>query len=67
MATVAEMMEFLSKFPPDAIVECRKEVTRGYQTYTVVEPVDIKSCSVCDYTSSHKRRGISKRGWKNYY
>ena len=52
MATVAQMIEWMKTLPQDAEVECGVEVTEGYSTYMKMEPVDIESCVVCDYTGS---------------
>ena len=54
MTTVAQMIEALQKFPPDAEVECMKEVTRGFDTYNAMKPVDL-DFTVIDYTSDADR------------
>ena len=51
MTTVAQMIEWMKTLPQDAEVECGVEVTKGYQTYKSMEPVDIEACYVFDYTS----------------
>lgn len=53
--TVREMIAFFQTMDPDAEVECGKEVTRGYDTYMTMEPVDIEDCIVSDYTSEADR------------
>lgn len=53
--TVREMIAFFQTMNPDAEVECGKEVTKGYDTYMSMEPVDIGDCTVCDYTSEADR------------
>ena len=55
MATVAQMIEWMKTLPQDAEVECGVEVTRGYQTFMSMEPVDIEACDVLDYTSKEDR------------
>lgn len=53
--TVAEMIAFFQTLPPDAEIECGKEVTKGYDSYMEMVPVDIADCTVCDYTSEVDR------------
>ena len=55
MTTVAEMIEWLKTLPQDAEVECGVEVTKGYDTWMEMRPVDIKACDVFDYTSEQDR------------
>ena len=55
MTTVAQMIEWMKTLPQDAEVECGVEVTRHYQTYMSMEPVDIEACDVLDYTSDEDR------------
>lgn len=50
MTTVAQMIEWMKTLPQDAEVECGVEESAGYERYMVHRPVDIKSCSVFDYT-----------------
>jgi hypothetical protein len=46
------MIEWLKTLPPDAEVECGVEEWHGgYECRMVMQPVDIESCSVHDYTS----------------
>lgn len=54
MTTVAQMIEALQNFPADAEVECMKEVTRGFNTYNAMKPVDVNFTWV-DYTSAALR------------
>jgi hypothetical protein len=56
MTTVAEMIEWMKTLPQDAEVECGVEVTKGYDTYMSMEPVDISACDVLDYTGEENRR-----------
>jgi hypothetical protein len=51
MTTVAQMIEWMKTMPPDAEVECGVEVTKGYDTWMEMKPVDIESCDVFDYSS----------------
>lgn len=51
MTTVAQMIEWMKTLPAEAEVMCGVEVTGGYDTYMVMRPVDIESCSILDYTS----------------
>ncbi len=55
MTTVAQMIEWMKTLPQDAEVECGVEVTKGYETYMSMEPVDIEACDVLDYTSPADR------------
>ena len=55
MTTVAQMIEWMKTLPQDAVVECGVEVTKSYQTYMSMEPVDIEACDVIDYTSEADR------------
>jgi len=55
MTTVAQMIEWMKTLPQDAEVECGVEVTKGYETYMSMEPVDIEACNVVDYTSEADR------------
>ncbi len=55
MTTVAEMIEWLKTLPQDAEVECGVEVTKGYDTWMAMKPVDIPSCDVFSYTSAEDR------------
>ena len=55
MTTVAQMIEWMKTLPQDAIVECGVEVTKGYETYMSMEPVDIEACDVLNYTSEADR------------
>lgn len=54
--TVAEMIAWLQTQDPTAEVECGKEITRGYDTYMSMEPVDLSECHVFDYTSEADRK-----------
>ena len=56
MATVAEMIEFFKTLPQDAIVECGVEVVGGYYTEMTMNPVDIDSIQVLDYSSEEDRK-----------
>lgn len=49
--TVAQMIEWMKTMPQDAEVECGVEVTRGYETYMRMKPVDIEACNVYDRTN----------------
>ena len=55
MTTVAEMIEWMKTLPQDATVECGVEVTKGYDTWMEMKPVDISACDVFDYTSEEDR------------
>ena len=55
MTTVAQMIEWMKTLPPDAVVECGVEVTKGYDTIMRMEPVDIEACDVFNYTSEADR------------
>jgi len=55
VTTVAQMIEWMKTLPQDAEVECGVEVTKGYETYMSMEPVDISGCDVLDYTSAEAR------------
>lgn len=55
MATVAQMIEWMKTLPQDAEVECGVEVTKGYDTWMEMKPVDISACDVLDYTSEADR------------
>lgn len=55
MTTVAEMIEWMKTLPQDAEVECGVEVTKGYDTWMEMKPVDISACDVLDYTSEADR------------
>jgi hypothetical protein len=55
MTTVAQMIEWMNSLPQDAVVECGEEVTKGYDTYMKMVPVDIAACDVFDYTSPADR------------
>lgn len=64
MTTVAQMIEFFKTMPQDAEVECGVEVSRGYETYMVMSPVDIDGFSVYDYTSEEDRVKYPKMAGK---
>lgn len=64
MATVAQMIEFFKTMPQDAEVECGVEVSRGYETYMGMSPVDIDGFSVYDYTSEEDRVKYPKMAGK---
>jgi hypothetical protein len=52
MTTVAEMIEWMrTSMPQDAEVMCGVEVTKGYNTYMEMKPVDIQACDMFDYSS----------------
>lgn len=51
MTTVAQMIEWMKTLPPDAEVECGVEEWGSYECRMVMQPVDIESCSVYEYTS----------------
>ena len=55
MTTVAQMIEWMQTLPQDAEVECGVEVTKSYETYMSMKPVDIEACDVFDYTSAQTR------------
>lgn len=55
MTTVAQMIEWLKTLPQDAEVECGVEVTKGYDTWMEMKPVDIEACDVLEYTSEEDR------------
>ena len=55
MTTVAQMIEWMKTLPQDATVECGVEVTKGYDTWMEMKPVDISDCDVLDYTSEEDR------------
>jgi hypothetical protein len=55
MTTVAQMIEWMKTLPQDAEVECGVEVTKGWETYMEMRPVDIFECDVLDYTSAADR------------
>jgi hypothetical protein len=55
MTTVKQMIEWMSTLPQDAEVECGVEVTKGYDTWMAMRPVDISDCHVIDYTSEEDR------------
>ena len=55
MTTVAQMIEWMKTMPQDAEVECGVEVTKVYDTYMAMVPVDIESCDVISYTSEEDR------------
>ena len=55
MTTVAQMIQWMKTLPQDAVVECGVEVTKGYSTYMKMEPVDIDSCTVLDFTAGENR------------
>ena len=55
MTTVAQMIEWLKTLPQDAEVECGVEVTKGYDTWMAMKPVDIEACDVLEYTSEEDR------------
>ena len=49
MTTVAEMIEWMKTLPQDATVECGVEVTKGYDTWMEMRPVNTDYCDVFDY------------------
>lgn len=55
MTTVAQMIEWLKTLPQDAEVECGVEVTKGYDTWMAMKPVDISECDVFSFTSEEDR------------
>ena len=55
MTTVAQMIEWMKTLPQDAEVECGVEVTKSYETFMSMKPVDIEACDVFDYTSEADR------------
>lgn len=55
MTTIAEMIAWMKTLPQDAEVECGVEVTKGYDTWMAMKPVDIQACDVFDYTSEQDR------------
>ena len=49
MTTVAQFIAHLQTLPQDAIVQCLVEKSRGYETYTTWEDVEIdKHVYLCD-------------------
>lgn len=56
MATVTQMIEWLNTLPQDAEVECGVEVTKNYNTWMSMRPVEIDACDVFDYTSEQDRQ-----------
>lgn len=58
MATVAQMIEWLKTLPQDAQVECGVEVTKGYDTYMAMRPVNIEYSDVFDYTGEQYKDSI---------
>lgn len=60
MTTVAQMIEWMKTIPQDAEVRCGVEVTKGYDTWMEMKPVDIESCDVFDYTSEQDRVNYPK-------
>lgn len=64
MTTVAQMIEWLKTLPPDAEVECGVEVWGSYDCRVVMQPVDIESCSVHDYTGEEWTKYPSYAGKK---
>ena len=66
MATVAQMIEWMKTLPQDAEVECGVEVTKGYNTYMSMEPVDIEACDVLDYSSPENRRKYPAMAGKTF-
>jgi hypothetical protein len=55
MTTVAEMIEWMKTLPQDAEVECGVEVTKSYDTWMEMRPVQISDCDLFDYTSEEDR------------
>jgi hypothetical protein len=41
MTTTKQLIEFLQKLPPDTEVQVLKEVSRGYQTATMFDPLEL--------------------------
>ena len=58
MTTVAQMIEWMTTLPRDAIVSCKEEVRKGFDAYdvdVVDSDVSIECCVVHDYTSEEGR------------
>ena len=64
MATVAEMIEFFKTLPQDAIVECGVEQAGSYYNEMTMQPVDIESTDVLDYSSEEYRKKYPSMGGK---
>jgi len=54
MTTVAQMIEWMKTLPQDAEVECGVEVSKGYDTWMEMKPVDIEQCDLFDYSSEEE-------------
>lgn len=52
MATVRQMIEWLSTLPADATLECHKQVALSASVYTIFDQVDLDSCKVYDYRNN---------------
>ena len=66
MTTVAQMIEWMKTLPQDAIVSCKEEVRKGFDTYVVNSDVSIECCAVYDYTSEEDRINHPIRAGKVY-
>lgn len=66
MTTVAQMIEWMKTLPQDAIVMCKEEVSKGFDTYVTYSDVDIESCNVLDYTAEEDRIKHPTRAGKVY-
>ena len=67
MTTVAQMIEWMKTLPQDAEVECGVEVTKGYETYMNMGPVNIEeACYVIDYTSEADRAKYPNMAGKTF-
>jgi uncharacterized protein YciU (UPF0263 family) len=55
MTTVAQMIEWMKTLPKDAQVECGVEVSKGYDTWMEMKPVNIEGCDIIAFTSKEDR------------
>lgn len=55
MTTVAQLIEALQKLPPEAEIECGKEVRAAFDSYMKFVPVDVEDFTVCDYRDEDDR------------
>jgi hypothetical protein len=62
MTTVAQMIEWMKTIPQDAEVKCGVEVTKGYDTWMAMKPVDIECCNVFDYSDEESRKMFPEMG-----
>jgi hypothetical protein len=52
MTTVAQLIDWLKTQPQDAEVECGKESRSGYETYMLMDDIDLDCCTFYDFTES---------------